>query len=149
MLFKRAMVNKNERGLLLRNGDFQRVLRPGTHWLFGGVDALTVETFALERPALTHALAHYLMAKEPAVVDAEFLQVDLAGTEVGLRRENGVLAAQYGQGDGRQPGRPAPEGAGNAGACGREHRPHLRVRRFRFAAQRVDQAALSARENAP
>ncbi len=91
MLFKRAMVNKNERGLLLRNGDFQRVLRPGTHWLFGGVDALTVETFALERPAFTHALAHYLMAKEPAMVDAEFLRVDLAGTQVGLRRENGVL----------------------------------------------------------
>ena len=91
MLFKRAMVNKNERGLLLRNGDFQRVLRPGTHWLFGGVDALTVETFALERPAFTHALASYLMAKEPAVVDAEFLRVDLAGTQVGLRRENGVL----------------------------------------------------------
>ena len=40
MLFKRAMVNKNKRGLLLRNGDFQRVLRPGTHWLFGGFDSL-------------------------------------------------------------------------------------------------------------
>lgn len=91
MLFKRAMVNKNERGLLLRNGDFQRILAPGTHWLFGGVDALTVETFALEQPAFSHAMANYLMAKEPAVVDAEFLRVDLGETQVGLRRENGVL----------------------------------------------------------
>ena len=30
---KRVTVKKNERGLLLRNGDFERVLQPGTHWL--------------------------------------------------------------------------------------------------------------------
>jgi len=36
MEFKRATVKKNERGLLLRNGDFERVLQPGTHWLFAG-----------------------------------------------------------------------------------------------------------------
>lgn len=36
-------VKKNERGLLLRNGDFERVLQPGAHWLFAGLDALRVE----------------------------------------------------------------------------------------------------------
>lgn len=91
MKIKRVTVKKNERGLLLRNGDFDRVLQPGTHWLFDGIDTLRVETFALEQPAFTHGLADYLMAREPAVVAAEFVRVELTETQVGLRSENGVL----------------------------------------------------------
>ena len=89
--FQRVTVKKNERGLLLRNGDFARVLQPGTHWLFAGLDAVRVETFALEQPAFTHGLADYLMAREPAVVAQEFLRVELSETQVGLRSENGLL----------------------------------------------------------
>jgi regulator of protease activity HflC (stomatin/prohibitin superfamily) len=91
MKIKRVTVKKNERGLLLRNGDFERVLQPGTHWLFDGLDALRVELFALEQPAFTHGLADYLMAKEPAVVAAEFVRVELTENQVGLRSENGAL----------------------------------------------------------
>jgi regulator of protease activity HflC (stomatin/prohibitin superfamily) len=91
MKFKRVTVKKNERGLLLRNGDFERVLQPGTHWLFDGIDHLRVETFALEQAAFTHGLADYLMAKEPDVVAAHFTRVDLNETQVGLRTENGAL----------------------------------------------------------
>ncbi len=89
--FKRVTVKKNERGLLLRNGDFERVLQPGTHWLFVGMDHIRVETFALEQAAFVHGLSDYLMAKEPEVVAAEFVRVDLSETQVGLRSENGVL----------------------------------------------------------
>ena len=71
MKIKRVSEKKNERGLLLRNGDFERVLQSGTHWLFDGIDHLRVETFALERPAFTHGLSDYRMAKEPEVVAAE------------------------------------------------------------------------------
>jgi regulator of protease activity HflC (stomatin/prohibitin superfamily) len=88
---KRVTVRKNERGLLLRNGDFDRVLQPGTHWLASLADELRVERFGLEQPAFTHALADYLMAKEPQVVAAEFVRVELGEHEVGLRSENGVL----------------------------------------------------------
>ena len=91
MKIKRVTVKKNERGLLLRNGDFERVLQPGTHWLFDGLDTLRVELFALEQPAFTHALDDYLMAKEPGVVAAEFVRVELSETQVGLRTENGTL----------------------------------------------------------
>lgn len=91
MKFERITVKKNERGLLLRNGDFDRVLQPGVHWLFHGMDTLRVETFALEKPAFTHVLADYLMAREPAVVAAEFVRVELSETQVGLRSENGAL----------------------------------------------------------
>lgn len=91
MKFKRVTVKKNERGLLLRNGDFSRVLQPGRHWLWEGFDTLRVETFAIEQPAFTHGLADYLMAKEPAAVEAHFVRVELGETQVGLRSENGVL----------------------------------------------------------
>lgn len=91
MKIKRVTVKKNERGLLLRNGDFERVLQPGTHWLFAGLDTLRVELFALEAPAFTHSLADYLMAKEPEVVAAEFVRVELTENQVGLRSENGAL----------------------------------------------------------
>ena len=91
MTIKRVTVKKNERGLLLRNGDFERVLQPGTHWLFAGLDELKVELFALSQPAFVHNLADYLMAMEPQVVAAEFVRVELGEHEVGLRSENGVL----------------------------------------------------------
>jgi regulator of protease activity HflC (stomatin/prohibitin superfamily) len=91
MKIKRVTVKKNERGLLLRNGDFERVLQPGTHWLVDGFDALRVELFSLEQPAFMHGLADYLMAKEPEVVAAEFVRVELSETQVGLRTDNGTL----------------------------------------------------------
>ena len=89
---KRYTVKKNERGLLLRNGYFERVLPPGSHWIFKGMDAVRVETFALEQPAFAHSLADYFLAKEPELVDREFVRVELTDTQVGLRYENGVLA---------------------------------------------------------
>jgi regulator of protease activity HflC (stomatin/prohibitin superfamily) len=91
MKLKRVTVKKNERGLLLRNGDFERVLQPGMHWLFSPIDRLDVAIFALEQTAFTHGLADYLLAKEPQVVQAEFVRVELGENQVGLRSENGVL----------------------------------------------------------
>lgn len=91
MTIKRVTVKKNERGLLLRNGDFERVLQPGTHWLLTGLDELKVELFNLGAPAFVHPLTDYLMAHEPEVVDAEFTRVELGEHQVGLRAENGVL----------------------------------------------------------
>lgn len=88
---QRVTVKKNERGLLLRNGDFDRVLQPGRHWLVSPMDDLRVELFPLGDTAFDHPLAGYLLAREPAVVDAEFLRVELTDTQVGLRIENGVL----------------------------------------------------------
>jgi regulator of protease activity HflC (stomatin/prohibitin superfamily) len=91
MKIQRVTVKKNERGLLLRNGDFERVLQPGKHWLVAGLDVLHVELFALEQPAFTHPLADYLMAKEPVIVAAEFVRVELNEHQAGLRSENGTL----------------------------------------------------------
>ncbi|HET6828056.1 MAG TPA: slipin family protein, partial [Ramlibacter sp.] len=68
MELKRVIVKKNERGLLLRNGDFDRILQPGRHWLVSVLDILRVQTFPLDQPAFVHPLTDYLMAKEPEVV---------------------------------------------------------------------------------
>ena len=91
MKIERFTVKKNERALLLRNGDFERVLGAGTHWLFSGLDKLRVEVFPLDQTPFRHALADYLMAQQPEVVAAEFVRVELSEHEVGLRSENGVL----------------------------------------------------------
>lgn len=90
-MFHRVIVKKNERGLLLSEGDFERVLMPGTHWLFKGTRRLQVETFALEQPAFTHRLTEYLLACEPEVVSAHFVRVELGENQAGLRTENGIL----------------------------------------------------------
>lgn len=91
MKIQRVTIKKNERALLMRNGDFERVLHPGTHWLLAAMDSLRIERFSLEKPAFDHALADYLMALEPEVVAAEFVRVELNEHQVGLRTENGVL----------------------------------------------------------
>jgi regulator of protease activity HflC (stomatin/prohibitin superfamily) len=91
MEFKRVTIRKNERGLLLRNGDFERILPPGTHWLMSVIDKLSVEKFALEQPAFTNPIADYLMAREPEVIEGNFVRVELSETQAGLRYENGVL----------------------------------------------------------
>jgi hypothetical protein len=69
---RRIHIKKSERALLLRNGDFERVLRPGRHWLFNWFDALRVEVFATEQAALSHGLSDCLMNLEPAAVAADF-----------------------------------------------------------------------------
>jgi regulator of protease activity HflC (stomatin/prohibitin superfamily) len=84
-------INKDERGLLFRKGDFVRVLHPGTRWVFGPLFRTRVEKFALDKPAFEHRLAEYIRKAEPAVVAREFHVVELGATEVGLRYENGVL----------------------------------------------------------
>jgi regulator of protease activity HflC (stomatin/prohibitin superfamily) len=88
---KRITIKKNERGLLLRNGDFERVLQPGQHWVSTWGARVRIETFAMEQTAFVHGLSDYFMAKEPEVVAQEFVHAALTDTQVGLRYENGLL----------------------------------------------------------
>jgi regulator of protease activity HflC (stomatin/prohibitin superfamily) len=88
---KRFDVKKNERAVLLRNGDFERVLKPGRYYVYAGFDKLEANTYAMEQPFFNSPLTDYLMANEPSVVEADFLRVEVRDTEVGLRYENEVL----------------------------------------------------------
>lgn len=89
--FANFAVKKNERALLLRNGDFAGLFGAGKHRVFGGFDTLTVERFSLNEPLFEHELADVLRVQEPELVAREFVQVNLGESEVGLRHEDGVL----------------------------------------------------------
>lgn len=91
-MLRKYHVNKDERALLFRKGDFVRVLRPGDHWVIDPLARTSIEKFALDKPYFEHRLAEYLRRAEPEVVEREFLVVELGAEEVGLRYEDGVLA---------------------------------------------------------
>jgi regulator of protease activity HflC (stomatin/prohibitin superfamily) len=89
--WKKFFVTKNERAVLMQNGDFKSVLRPGAHWIYAGFDGVTVERFSLNKSCFDSPLCSYLLANEPAVVAEHFLRVELTDTQAALRSENGVL----------------------------------------------------------
>lgn len=90
-LLKRFVVKKNERGLLMSEGDFVSILEPGQYQRFDWQDRLTVTTFSLQSPLFDHPLAQYLRGQEPALVEQHFEAMDLAQHEAGLRFEDGRL----------------------------------------------------------
>ena len=89
--FNRITIKKNERALLLRNGDFEQLLGAGKHWVFSGFDKIQLQRFALTEPAFEHELVDYFLAQEPELVEREFVHVSLGETQAGLRLEDGVL----------------------------------------------------------
>ena len=89
--FQRITVKKNERAVLTRNGDFERIVKPGQYWLYAGLDTLKADAFSLDQPLFVSPFADYLLANEPATVAEEFVRVELTDTQVALRFENGVL----------------------------------------------------------
>lgn len=91
-MWKRFVVRKNERGLLLRDGDFVRVMEPGTTYLPDPFKRLSLQGWQLDKPLFDHPLADYLRQNESALVERYFERMDLSEDEAGLRYENGVLA---------------------------------------------------------
>jgi hypothetical protein len=91
MLVTKFYVKKDERALLLRRGDFVKVLGAGEYVHFDPLKRLTIEKFSLAKTAFEHKLADYLLKAEPEVVAREFVAVELGATQIALRYENGVL----------------------------------------------------------
>ena len=90
-MFQKFYVNKDERALLFRKGDFVTILKAGEHRFFDPLGRLTIEKFSLAKTQFEHKLADYLVKSEPDIVAREFTTFALGGAEVGLRFENGVL----------------------------------------------------------
>jgi hypothetical protein len=90
-MYRKFHINKDERGLLFRKGDFVCVLQPGDHVFFDPLKRYSVEKFALAKPYFDHRLAEYIRKAEPDLVSREFHVVEVGATEVGLRYEDGVL----------------------------------------------------------
>ncbi|MDN7452444.1 slipin family protein [Burkholderia cenocepacia] len=90
-MWKRHVVKKNERALLMSEGDFVKVLEPGVFKAFDPFKRLSVQTARLDAPLADDALADYLRHDAPDVLARYFVAMDLADDEAGLRYEDDVL----------------------------------------------------------
>lgn len=90
-MWQRFLIRKNERALLLRDGDFQRVLEPGEHGLLDFGKRYTVVRFVLDQALFEHELADYLRREQAALVTEHFHVFDLGDEEAGLRFEDDAL----------------------------------------------------------
>lgn len=90
-MFQRFLVRKNERALLLRDGDFRRVLGPGEITVFDVRKRYAIESFSLAEARFEHALGDCLRREAPEVVAEHFHVFDLGDEEAGLRFEDDAL----------------------------------------------------------
>lgn len=91
-MLKRFVVRKNQRGLLLREGDFVRVVEPGVTWMADPFKRLSLQVCDLAAPLFDGPLADWLRQNDAAAVARWFERMDLSEDEAGLRYENDVLA---------------------------------------------------------
>lgn len=90
-MLKRFVVLKNERGALLRDGDFERILSAGRHYFFDPLNQLSLQVWTLDAPMQDLALVDYLLQHEPSAVEENFVCMEIGEDEAGLRYENKLL----------------------------------------------------------
>ena len=90
-MLKRIVIKKNEKGVLFRDGDYERVLNPGRYHFFDPLKRLTVQLWKLDAPMNDMAMVDYLLQREPQVAAECFDCMDLGEDEAGLRFENDIL----------------------------------------------------------
>jgi regulator of protease activity HflC (stomatin/prohibitin superfamily) len=90
-MWMRHVVKKNERALLMNEGDFMKVLEPGVFRALDPFKRLSVQTAQLDAPLADAALADWLRRDAQDVLAQYFVAMDLADDEAGLRYADGVL----------------------------------------------------------
>ncbi|WP_395376867.1 slipin family protein [Marinicella sp. W31] len=92
MIFnKRIVIADNERGLLFKEKQLQRVLTPGVYREFDPRNRLSVTVFDVSLPEVTQSRIQALLRAKPALAEAHFLQVNTDENTVALIRINGQL----------------------------------------------------------
>lgn len=92
MLWERVVVRNHERLLLIRNGQFDRLLLPGEYRI--GVlpfHSLEAERHDTRKLVFRSNWADYLIRERPEVVDRHFTRVETGETEVAMVYANGEL----------------------------------------------------------
>jgi len=89
LFIREFVVRKHERGLLYRNGDFERFLAAGVYWFFDPRKRIEVERFDLSRPEFEHRLLDYLVRWHPEAVEDLFVRVETGAGEVAVVYRNG------------------------------------------------------------
>lgn len=90
-MLKRVVIKKNEKAVLFRDGDFERVLEAGRYHFVDLFERLTVQVWKLDAPVGDMALFDYLAEREPSVAAQHFERMELGDDEAGLRFENDLL----------------------------------------------------------
>ncbi len=92
MLWKRIVVNPQERVLFARNQRFGGILLPGEHRLFvlPGT-SLTIERHDIRNLVFRSAWSRYLLAERPAIVEQYFTRVQTNRSQVGMVYVDGEL----------------------------------------------------------
>ena len=89
MLFLREfVVRKHERGLLFKNGDFERFLAPSTYRFFDPLKRIEVESYDLSQPAFEHRLLDFLIRWYPEEIESLFVRVETGPGQVAVVYEN-------------------------------------------------------------
>ncbi|HBY63915.1 MAG TPA: stomatin/prohibitin-family membrane protease subunit [Solibacterales bacterium] len=97
MLWKRIIVGDFERALVIRNGRFAGILKPGAHTLWTSPFAsLAVEMHSVRDLALTSEWVDYLAKERPDVVARDFVLAETGDTEVAMVTVDGRLARVLG-----------------------------------------------------
>lgn len=83
-------VLEGERALVLKNGKFLDILRPGRHGFFG-TSRIDVEVFSLERPEFVSVLEKPLFRERTDLAGTHFTEVRTGPNEVALISRDGKL----------------------------------------------------------
>jgi hypothetical protein len=89
LFIREFVVRKHERGLLYRNGDFQRFLAAGIYRFFDPRKRVEVERFDLSQPEFEHRLLDYLVRWHPEAVEDLFVRVETGAGEIAIVYRNG------------------------------------------------------------
>jgi len=89
LFIREFVVRKHERGILYRNGDFERFLAPAVYRFFDPRARLSVERFDLTQPAFEHRLVDYFVRWEPETVEDLFVSVETGSAELAVIYRNG------------------------------------------------------------
>ncbi len=89
LFFREFTVRKHERGILYRNGDFERFLAPAVYRFFDPKKRLSVERFDLAQPAFEHRLLDYFVRWQPEAVEDLFLRVETGAGQIAVIYRNG------------------------------------------------------------
>jgi regulator of protease activity HflC (stomatin/prohibitin superfamily) len=90
-MLKRFVIRKNERGVLLKDGDYERILSAGRHYFLDPLGNLSVQTWKLDTAVNDVALVDFLKETDPATAAECFEDLELGEDEAGLRYENDFL----------------------------------------------------------
>lgn len=89
--YTKVKIAENERALLFKDNNFDRVLEPGEYRLWRVGKRHQVEVFDLTEPKFSHKLVDLLVANHKEVMDQYFEQVDLGDQQVAYVCYDGKL----------------------------------------------------------